>query len=704
MVKEREVIIMAQNFDPPIAEYKKIGNFKFWCQKTLPLVYDDSLSYYEVLCKVVDYVNALIDNDETTQTNVGNFILAFEDLRGYVTDYFTNLDVQEEINHKLDVMAEDGTLDRLIQPLFDTYKEQIDLQVYGISQVAEGLVARMDEYERLPEGSTTGDAELADIRVPAVGFTVPAGANAGTAVRAQITELNNRDLAHYNELNETLKHKAPLGLPNENLLFSSRFIPNKYFTLIENDTTAYSYFEVPVVSGVSYHIYPACRFLTKCVNGNNSQISETLLTDYTYTSDFNGLLKVTMRNVDILEWVISTSAEYKNLTKYGNPYGRTELFAQTTGEKTNIALSQNAVKENYAEKTVANYFDKSTSVSGFISNSSGAITPSDVYESSAMIPVKAGVDVIFTEPIRIMIAFKSDGTQLGTLVTSRQEAGFVWTPEYDGNIRFSYWKEDHNTMMVRYGNTLTGIYYQYGTKVLDESVYPNKHMYDLNGNILNGKKYVACGDSFTEGDFTGGTDYTFTEGIYTGKNIVYPYIIGLRNNMKIVNEAKSGTCIADYGNNAFSHANGRYTQIPLDADYITLKFGINDWHGNVPIGTINDNNNTTFYGAWNVVMSYLIASHPNAKIGIIITNGLNGSGGEAYAEAERNIAKKFGVSYLDEDKGETGLVFRTNRTDIDPSIVQQRFNHYKVSDTNGHPNVTCHKFESTIVEHWIRSM
>lgn len=33
--------------------------FRFWCQKVLPLVYDDSLSYYEVLCKVVDYINKL---------------------------------------------------------------------------------------------------------------------------------------------------------------------------------------------------------------------------------------------------------------------------------------------------------------------------------------------------------------------------------------------------------------------------------------------------------------------------------------------------------------------------------------------------------------------------------------------------------------------------------------------------------------------
>ena len=33
--------------------------FRFWCQKVLPLVYDDSLSYYELLCKVIDYLNKM---------------------------------------------------------------------------------------------------------------------------------------------------------------------------------------------------------------------------------------------------------------------------------------------------------------------------------------------------------------------------------------------------------------------------------------------------------------------------------------------------------------------------------------------------------------------------------------------------------------------------------------------------------------------
>lgn len=40
---------------------KTFEPIKFWCFKVLPLVYDDSLSYYEVLCKMRDKLNELID-------------------------------------------------------------------------------------------------------------------------------------------------------------------------------------------------------------------------------------------------------------------------------------------------------------------------------------------------------------------------------------------------------------------------------------------------------------------------------------------------------------------------------------------------------------------------------------------------------------------------------------------------------------------
>lgn len=47
-----------------------LSHFKFWCQKVLPLVYDDSLSYYEVLCKVTDYVQSVIENQDDLSADI----------------------------------------------------------------------------------------------------------------------------------------------------------------------------------------------------------------------------------------------------------------------------------------------------------------------------------------------------------------------------------------------------------------------------------------------------------------------------------------------------------------------------------------------------------------------------------------------------------------------------------------------------------
>ena len=52
------------NNTPDIGRYKPLHEFRYWCQKVLPLVYDDSLSYYEILCKVVDYINNMIENQK----------------------------------------------------------------------------------------------------------------------------------------------------------------------------------------------------------------------------------------------------------------------------------------------------------------------------------------------------------------------------------------------------------------------------------------------------------------------------------------------------------------------------------------------------------------------------------------------------------------------------------------------------------------
>lgn len=59
------------------------------------------------------------------------------------------------------------------------------------------LSARMDEFSRLPDGSTAGDAELVDIRAGANGVTYP---NAGDAVRGQ-AEILYKNLKDFNSYN-----------------------------------------------------------------------------------------------------------------------------------------------------------------------------------------------------------------------------------------------------------------------------------------------------------------------------------------------------------------------------------------------------------------------------------------------------------------------------------------------------------------------
>lgn len=63
----------------------------------------------------LDEFNKLVSQWEAMQKKFDNLQDAFNDLKNYIQDYFKNLDVQEEINKKLDQMCEDGTLNILLQ-------------------------------------------------------------------------------------------------------------------------------------------------------------------------------------------------------------------------------------------------------------------------------------------------------------------------------------------------------------------------------------------------------------------------------------------------------------------------------------------------------------------------------------------------------------------------------------------------------------
>lgn len=64
--------------------------FHYWCYKVLPLVYDNSLSYYEVLCKVVDYINQLIDQDKIFGEDIKNLEQELAQVQKWIDDFDTS--------------------------------------------------------------------------------------------------------------------------------------------------------------------------------------------------------------------------------------------------------------------------------------------------------------------------------------------------------------------------------------------------------------------------------------------------------------------------------------------------------------------------------------------------------------------------------------------------------------------------------------
>lgn len=95
-------------------EYVALYPFKAWVQQNLPAIYDDSLSYTDLLAKLLYYVNNLTDNDNMLQKDM-------KKLFDYINNYFLNLDVQQNVDKKLDEMAKNGTLDKIFGVQFSGY-------------------------------------------------------------------------------------------------------------------------------------------------------------------------------------------------------------------------------------------------------------------------------------------------------------------------------------------------------------------------------------------------------------------------------------------------------------------------------------------------------------------------------------------------------------------------------------------------------
>lgn len=153
---------MSANITPDQKDYKNykgFGSFKLFVLENFPFIAEDfdALTYYQMLCKVVGYLQDVITNNESLQYNQTELLDVFNELQNYVNTYFDNLDVQTEINNKLDQMAQDGTLQEIIGKYlntksllgFDNVSDMINSE-----NLIEGSFAQTFGFNSLNDGGT----------------------------------------------------------------------------------------------------------------------------------------------------------------------------------------------------------------------------------------------------------------------------------------------------------------------------------------------------------------------------------------------------------------------------------------------------------------------------------------------------------------------------------------------------------------------
>ena len=69
--------------------------------------------------------NKVLEQWKAMQKNFDSLQDAFNDLKSYVQDYFKNLNVQDEINNKIDSLVANGYFDTFLNNYFKNLKKRV---------------------------------------------------------------------------------------------------------------------------------------------------------------------------------------------------------------------------------------------------------------------------------------------------------------------------------------------------------------------------------------------------------------------------------------------------------------------------------------------------------------------------------------------------------------------------------------------------
>lgn len=327
-----------------VEKVKPTGLFTNYIYKAIPLAFDESMSYYETLCGLLSYLKDTIiptlNNNADAIVEVQNLMTQ---LQNYVDNYFENLDVQQEINNKLDEMAESGELTDIIAQY---------LELAGV--LAYNNITELKNAENITNGSIC----------KTLGFNT---LNDGGGAFYKIRTITNQD---------TIDEYSIIAIINDNSLVAELINTHEMtletFGCVGDGTTDDS---TKLKNALLYCKNNKIKLTT---NGKEYYINDDITIDHEYFDLNNATLKMNNHNITLTNISIFTNGIIKN----GNIIldgGRNLLSYITFKEFNGVAITINSNGyEDFIEYIRIENNSNSTDTVGILNNS-GDETIKDVY-------------------------------------------------------------------------------------------------------------------------------------------------------------------------------------------------------------------------------------------------------------------------------------------------------------------------------------
>ena len=602
------------NFFPDVPEFPSMGTFQPVYGKFDLTTYIQGASDYEIMAFLVGKYNACLEAYGNITKLSTDTITACKQLQDWINSWFTNLDVQEEINKKLDSMVQNGSFGTLLHQTFDT---QINRQT--TNAVTSWLVANV---------TPTGSAVVVDKSLSIAGAAADAKTTGDKINDISVTMNDVSELSAIKYTGTELKILTKLV---------TSLISGDNFKIYMPNRLNYQY--IPLVAN-SYNGAHKITYTNNGIKIERSIISSAAVcgVEYEYTCEFSGILWFSCvaqgENIKDVCVLVKNSTTNKSEQLYGN--GRlfcylqvskndtihirfyTDINNTTTGNiitYTDIMLQYGALtafvpyspftKTLNLPKTTESYSSRTTAIKGkyritipfesIAPNYDPACLPTD-NDSKANITCSNFNVIPYNDTFN-----NTDGIGLSTsgLLSIYQNG--------NGRDEFAYWlctNDVEITYFAKYSSKLPAV-------LAATSVITSDNGVELTGfsrkKKTAGINVVCFGDSIT-GMFAHGCDY--------------PAMIGMKDaNINAKNVGFSGTCISNHNDpnyNAFSfnklvdsvvsndwavqesaisHITSNNYRENLDTlksidfnnvEYVSVLYGTNDWAFNHTLSTFKD--------------------------------------------------------------------------------------------------------------------